>query len=183
MGDWREEFIGYDNTTNSLVVFSTPLQTKYRITCLAQDSGMRSSMSINGYKQSHLPLMYLASDADLNEERRKLKEYTARRAKFSDTQSEDKDSDEDKDKDNDDDKDKDNNDDNKDEDKDNKDENGNQAGKTNESDSSGTKIIVGIVVAVCVVGIVVAVCVVFYMRRNKQEKMRKEESIEEFVCV
>lgn len=80
IGDWREEFILASSGDDELIIFTSDFDTEYRITSLSQDPGMRSSMSVNGYKQSHMSTMYMATDIDIDEERRKLKEYVARRA-------------------------------------------------------------------------------------------------------
>ena len=41
---------------------------------------MRSSMSLNGYKQSHMTLTYMGSDMDIKHERDYLKKYLEKRA-------------------------------------------------------------------------------------------------------
>lgn len=79
-GDWREEFIMTDKNYSMLIIFTTNVDTSYRITALSQDPGMRNSMSLNGYKQSHMSLMYMATDMDIKKERNYLKKYLAERA-------------------------------------------------------------------------------------------------------
>lgn len=65
---------------DQLIIYTTNKDTDFRLTSLSQDPGMRSSMSLNGYKQSHMSLMYMATDIDINKERDLLKTYLARRA-------------------------------------------------------------------------------------------------------
>lgn len=80
IGDWREEFIVSTPKYDKLVIFTTKFDTDIRFTSLSQDPGMRSSMSLDGYKQSHLPLIYMASDMDIKHERDYLKKYLQTRA-------------------------------------------------------------------------------------------------------
>lgn len=83
IGDWREEVIITTRDFDALIIFTTNMETEYRITSLSQDPGMRSSMSMNGYKQSHMSLMYMATDMDIDSERQYLKEYLRKRAEKS----------------------------------------------------------------------------------------------------
>ncbi|KAK8847864.1 hypothetical protein M9Y10_018900 [Tritrichomonas musculus] len=80
IGDWREEFIVTTKNYDQLVIFTTDYDTDYRITSLSQDPGMRNSMTLNGYKQSHMSLMYMATDMDVEKERSFIKKYMAERA-------------------------------------------------------------------------------------------------------
>ncbi|EAX74584.1 hypothetical protein TVAG_022060 [Trichomonas vaginalis G3] len=50
------------------------------MTTLWHDPGMRASMTINGYKQSHMPLVYLGNETNLKENRDFLKKYHKLRA-------------------------------------------------------------------------------------------------------
>lgn len=84
IGDWREEFIISTPDWDQLVIFTTDFDTDIKLTSLSQDPGMRSSMSLNGYKQTHMSLMYMANDMDIKKERNYLKSYLARRALKSD---------------------------------------------------------------------------------------------------
>lgn len=80
IGDWREEFILSTPDYDQLIIYTTNMDTDIRLTALSQDPGMRSSMSLNGYKQSHMSLMYMATDMDIKSERNFLKSYLAKRA-------------------------------------------------------------------------------------------------------
>lgn len=80
IGDWREEFILSTPEWDHLVIYTTDIETDHRITSLSQDPGMRSSMSLNGYKQSHMTLTYMGSDMDIQHERDYLKMYLEKRA-------------------------------------------------------------------------------------------------------
>ena len=61
-GDWREEIIGSNSEYNQLVIYTTNIETEYRIPCLAQDRTYRNSMTLKGYKQSHMTGFYIGAD-------------------------------------------------------------------------------------------------------------------------
>lgn len=61
-GDWREEIIGSNSEYNQLVIYTTNIETEYRIPCLAQDRTYRNSMTLKGYKQSHMIGFYIGAD-------------------------------------------------------------------------------------------------------------------------
>ena len=60
-GDWREEVILTSSDFSKLVIFTTPLPTNTRLYTLAQNPLYRNSMTIKGYKQSHLTDYYLGN--------------------------------------------------------------------------------------------------------------------------
>ena len=64
LGDWREEIICTNSEYNELVIYTTNIETKYRIPCLAQDRAYRNCMTIKGYKQSHMTSFYIGSDRE-----------------------------------------------------------------------------------------------------------------------
>ncbi|EAY05355.1 rhamnogalacturonan lyase, putative [Trichomonas vaginalis G3] len=80
LGDWREEFIMACSNYSELVIFTTNLDTNLKLTTLWHDPGMRASMTLNGYKQSHMPLEYLGTETDPLENRRNLVKYHKLRA-------------------------------------------------------------------------------------------------------
>ena len=80
LGDWREEFIMAASNWSEIVIFTTNLDTNLKMTTLWHDPGMRASMTINGYKQSHMPLVYLGNETNLKENRDFLKKYHKLRA-------------------------------------------------------------------------------------------------------
>ena len=65
---------------SEIVIFTTNLDTDIKMTTLWHDPGMRASMTLNGYKQSHMPLEYIGAESNLTENRRHLKEYHKLRA-------------------------------------------------------------------------------------------------------
>lgn len=80
IGDWREEFIVSTPEWDQLIIYTTNIETDLRLASLTQDPGYRNSMSLNGYKQSHMPLIYMATDMDIQHERNYLKKYLEERA-------------------------------------------------------------------------------------------------------
>ncbi|OHT01387.1 FG-GAP repeat family protein [Tritrichomonas foetus] len=83
LGDWREEFIMSNQNYSEIIIFSTTTETDLRLTTLSQDPGMRASMTLNGYKQSHMPYNFLGHETDLNEHRKSLKSYASLRGESS----------------------------------------------------------------------------------------------------
>lgn len=80
IGDWREEFVMAASNWSEIVIFTTNLDTGIKLTTLWHDPGMRASMTINGYKQSHMPLEYLGAETIPAEHRQNLKKYHKLRA-------------------------------------------------------------------------------------------------------
>jgi hypothetical protein len=60
-GDWREEIILTNADFSELVIFTTPIPTNTRLYTLPQNPLYRNSMTITGYKQSHLTDYYLGN--------------------------------------------------------------------------------------------------------------------------
>ncbi|MDO5294999.1 MAG: FG-GAP-like repeat-containing protein [bacterium] len=61
-GDWREEIIATNNQYNELVIYTTNIETEYRIPSLVQDRTYRNCLTVKGYKQSHMTGFYLGAD-------------------------------------------------------------------------------------------------------------------------
>ncbi|EAX99182.1 integrins alpha chain, putative [Trichomonas vaginalis G3] len=75
IGDWREEFIMTLPGFDTLIIFTSSMDTDIKLTSLWHDPGMRASMTLNGYKQSHMPLEYLGTETNTTEHRQNLKKY------------------------------------------------------------------------------------------------------------
>lgn len=65
LGDWREELILWDGTTSSdLLIFTTDIETKYRVPCLMQDHNYRMAIAWQNVAYNQPPhLGYYLEDA------------------------------------------------------------------------------------------------------------------------
>ena len=64
LGDWREETIQVNYTTNELVIFTTNIETEHRIYCLAQNPAYRNHLTDKGYVQAAMLDYYLGYGMD-----------------------------------------------------------------------------------------------------------------------
>lgn len=64
LGDWREESILVNYTTNELVIFTTNIPSDYRIYALAQNPAYRNHMTAKGYVQAAMLDYYLGDGMD-----------------------------------------------------------------------------------------------------------------------
>lgn len=62
LGDWREESILVNETTNELVIYTTDIPTDYRIYTLAQNPCYRNGMTAKGYVQSNMLDYFLGAN-------------------------------------------------------------------------------------------------------------------------
>lgn len=62
IGDWREESILVNETTNELVIFTTDIPSDYKIYTLAQNPCYRNGMTAKGYVQSNMLDYFLGAN-------------------------------------------------------------------------------------------------------------------------
>lgn len=65
IGDWREESILVNYTTNELVIFTTDFASDIRLYSLAQNPCYRSGMTVKGYVQASMLDYFLGYDMDM----------------------------------------------------------------------------------------------------------------------